>query len=48
MKQIVTLMVNGEPYEAAIYPHRTLLEVLREEIMLTGAKEGCGRPCTAT
>jgi carbon-monoxide dehydrogenase small subunit len=34
--------VNGEDYEVAIYPHRTLLEVLREEIMLTGTKEGCG------
>ena len=36
------LKVNGEEYEVAIYPHRTLLEVLREEIGLTGAKEGCG------
>ena len=41
-KQIVVLKVNGEEYEVAIYPHRTLLEVIREEIGLTGAKEGCG------
>lgn len=42
MKQVVTLRINGEPHEMAIHPHRTLLEVLREEIMLTGSKEGCG------
>lgn len=42
MKQLITLTVNGEPYEVAIHPHRTLLEVLREEVMLTGSKEGCG------
>ncbi len=41
-KQVIGLRVNGEDYEVAIYPHRTLLEVLREEIMLTGTKEGCG------
>jgi len=41
-KQVIKLSVNGEPYEVAIHPHRTLLEVLREEIMLTGSKEGCG------
>ena len=42
MKQVIELSVNGEPYEVAIHPHRTLLEVLREEIGLTGPKEGCG------
>jgi len=42
LKQIVELTVNGEPYEVAVDPHRTLLEVLREEIGLTGSKEGCG------
>lgn len=42
MKQVIELTVNGEPYEVAIHPHRTLLEVLREEIMLSGSKEGCG------
>jgi len=41
-KQIIELKVNGEDYEVAVHPHRTLLEVLREEIGLTGSKEGCG------
>ena len=41
MKQIIELKVNGELYEVAVEPHRTLLEVLRENLGLTGAKEGC-------
>lgn len=41
-KQVIKLKVNGEEYEVAIYPHRTLLEVLREEIGLTGTKQACG------
>ena len=42
MKQVIELTVNGEPYEVGIHPNCTLLEVLREEIGLTGPKEGCG------
>ncbi len=41
MKQPITLRVNGEPYELQIEPNRLLLQVLREEIGLTGTKEGC-------
>ncbi len=41
-KQIITLKVNGEDYELGVYPYRTLLEVLREDIGLTGTKESCG------
>ncbi len=41
MKQLVTLNVNGEMHELAVDSHRTLLEVLRESLGLTGAKEGC-------
>jgi len=41
MRRIV-LNVNNEKYEVEIAPHKTLLEVLREELDLTGAKEGCG------
>ncbi len=34
--------INGRKYEAYIEPNRTLLEVVRDELRLTGAKEGCG------
>ena len=40
-KQLVTLRVNGEPHTIAADPHHTLLEVLREELGLTGTKHGC-------
>ena len=42
MKEAVTLQINGDSYELSIEPKRTLLEVLREDIGLTGTKEGCG------
>lgn len=42
MKQLIEVKVNGESHQVAIEPWRTLLEVLREELDLTGAKEGCG------
>jgi len=35
------LRVNGEPVEVMAPPHHTLLEVLREEMGLTGTKHGC-------
>lgn len=41
VKVPVTLKVNGESYELLIAPHRTLLDVLRREILLTGSKKGC-------
>ena len=34
-------MLNGEPAEVAFAPHKTLLEVLREDLGLTGTKHGC-------
>jgi carbon-monoxide dehydrogenase small subunit len=34
-------IVNGESVEAAFAPHKTLLEVLREDLGLTGTKHGC-------
>jgi carbon-monoxide dehydrogenase small subunit len=37
----VRLTVNGEPQEVAFAPHKTLLEVLREDLGLTGTKHGC-------
>jgi carbon-monoxide dehydrogenase small subunit len=33
--------VNGDPVEVAFAPHKTLLEVLREDLGLTGTKHGC-------
>jgi len=41
MKEIIELIINDEPYEVVVEPHRTLLEVLRETICLTGTKKGC-------
>jgi len=41
MKQLISLKVNGELHEVAVEPHKTLLEVLRNELELTGTKEGC-------
>lgn len=38
---LVALRVNGEPVEVAFSPHKTLLEVLREDLRLTGTKHGC-------
>ncbi|HVH08669.1 MAG TPA: 2Fe-2S iron-sulfur cluster-binding protein, partial [Gemmatimonadales bacterium] len=40
-KAMLTLEVNGEPVEVAFAPHKTLLEVLREDLGLTGTKHGC-------
>ena len=40
-KVLATFHVNGEPHEVAFPPHKTLLEVLREEMRLTGTKHGC-------
>ena len=37
----IGLRVNGEAVEAAIAPYKTLLEVLREDLQLTGTKHGC-------
>jgi aerobic-type carbon monoxide dehydrogenase small subunit (CoxS/CutS family) len=41
MEYKLNLSVNKEPVEVVIEPHLTLLEVLRENLGLTGTKEGC-------
>ncbi len=41
MKIPVQLNVNGETYDLVIAPYRTLVDVLREEVRLTGSKKGC-------
>jgi aerobic carbon-monoxide dehydrogenase small subunit len=38
----VTTVVNGDPVEFLTEPATTLLDALRDELGLTGAKEGCG------
>jgi carbon-monoxide dehydrogenase small subunit len=40
-KAHVGFTLNGEPVEVAFAPHKTLLEVLREDLALTGTKHGC-------
>jgi aerobic-type carbon monoxide dehydrogenase small subunit (CoxS/CutS family) len=40
-KAHISLTVNGELVEVAFAPHKTLLEVLREDLGLTGTKHGC-------
>jgi carbon-monoxide dehydrogenase small subunit len=41
MKTRLTLHVNGEVHEVLVPVHKTLLEVLREDLQLTGTKHGC-------
>ena len=38
----ISFRVNGDEVEILVKPWQTLLEVLREELRLTGTKEGCG------
>ena len=40
-KAHITFTLNGETAEVAFAPHKTLLEVLREDLGLTGTKHGC-------
>ena len=42
VKQKITLIVNKESRELEVDLHRTLLEVLRDDLNLTGVKYGCG------
>lgn len=42
MKRVIQLSVNGESVEVAVEPNRTLLQLLREDLGLTGPKHGCG------
>jgi aerobic-type carbon monoxide dehydrogenase small subunit (CoxS/CutS family) len=40
-REVLQLRVNGEDVELLVAVHRTLLEVLREDLGLTGTKHGC-------
>jgi len=41
MKRILRLHMNGDEHEILTETHKTLLEVLREDLGLTGTKRGC-------
>ena len=38
----IQFMLNGQPIAIEVKPWRTLLEMIREDLNLTGTKEGCG------
>lgn len=42
MKREITLHINGRDYSTTVRSHQTLLEVLRDQFHLYGAREGCG------
>ncbi len=50
-KQVAKFIINGRPYEVLIEPRMTLVQLLRDELGLTGTKYGCGTAdcgaCTA-
>lgn len=41
MNHAISLTVNGERYSLSVPSHHTLLQVLREQLALTGTKNGC-------
>jgi carbon-monoxide dehydrogenase small subunit len=41
VKRVVDVTINGERHELALEPYRSLLDVLRNEVGLTGTKKGC-------
>ncbi len=42
MKHEIDLTVNGREHQLSVDSHRTLLEVIRDELKLFGARESCG------
>lgn len=41
MKKIITIQVNEKDYELAVEPNKTLVDLLRHDLGLTGTKKGC-------
>ncbi len=41
MKKSIQLHVNGDLYELSVAPNQTLLDILRDNLSLTGTKKGC-------
>ena len=42
MTRVIRLVVNGTSHEVEVPTYRTLLDCLRNDLGLTGSKEGCG------
>ena len=42
MKHEISFTINGEKVHLEVEPNKTLLKMIREDLNLTGAKEGCG------
>jgi carbon-monoxide dehydrogenase small subunit len=42
MKHKINFLVNGESHELFVEPHQTLVDIIRNELGLTGTKKGCG------
>lgn len=42
MKKLINLTINHKTYELAVNPNLTLVDLLRDELGLTGSKKGCG------
>jgi aerobic carbon-monoxide dehydrogenase small subunit len=40
-KELIELRINGRSYELAVEPNRLLLDLLRQDLNLTGSKRGC-------
>jgi carbon-monoxide dehydrogenase small subunit len=41
-KKKIRFILNGQSHELSVPPWKTLLQVIREDLKLTGTKEGCG------
>jgi carbon-monoxide dehydrogenase small subunit len=41
LKYLITISINSTPFEIAVEPNRTLLDLLRYDLGLTGTKKGC-------
>jgi carbon-monoxide dehydrogenase small subunit len=41
MKHQLSLSINGDPYEVLVEPYCSLLDLLRDQLHLTGTKKGC-------